>query len=284
MTGKEMAAAVADVVRRVTAALATRVEALETALASLPAGPKGDPGDRGEKGEPGDSITGEKGDRGDAGEPGRDGANGVGERGEKGDTGLDGRDGHNGERGDRGPAGESVDLSTVILALQPQIKSFLEAIPAPSPPALSDVVSALEPSVETALAKWALDFERRAQDTLQRAVDRLPVPRDGKDGEPGENGIDGMGFDDLIVEHDGERSFTIKLVRGNQVKDFSFTIPAVIDRGFWKEGTKASAGDGMTSGGSYWIAQKDTTTKPEIGNSDWRLTVRKGRDGKDAIQ
>ena len=39
-------------------------------------------------------------------------------------------------------------------------------------------------------------------------------------------------------------------------------------------------GDGVTLGGSFFIAQADTTAKP--GKSDeWRLAVKRGADGRD---
>lgn len=102
----------------------------------------------------------------------------------------------------------------------------------------------------------------------------------GRDGVDGKDGLDGLGFDDLTVEHDGERAFTIKLAQGSRVKDFTFTVPAVIDRGVFNDGTYTK-GDGVTFGGSYWIAQKDVPEgKPGL-SPDWRLAVKKGRDGKD---
>lgn len=105
--------------------------------------------------------------------------------------------------------------------------------------------------------------------------------KNGRDGIDGKDGADGLGFDDLSVEYDGERGFTLKFARGDRTKTFAFELPIVIDRGFWRDGATVAKGDGVTFGGSYWIAQKATSTKPEIGNDDWRLAVKKGRDGKD---
>ncbi len=42
-----------------------------------------------------------------------------------------------------------------------------------------------------------------------------PAGRDGRDGAPG---ADGLGFDDLQVEFDGERRVTFKLIDGERVK------------------------------------------------------------------
>lgn len=131
--------------------------------------------------------------------------------------------------------------------------------------------------LEPELAKWELDFERRAHETLQKTIDRFPKPKDGEDGK---DGIDAIGFDDLTVEHDGARGFTLKFVSGERVKEFAFSVPVVIDAGYYREGDAYEKGDGVTFGGSYWIAQSLTRTKPEIGNDEWRLAVKKGRDAK----
>lgn len=108
--------------------------------------------------------------------------------------------------------------------------------------------------------------------------------RDGKDGEkgvPGQDGRDGLGFDDLGVEFDGEKTITLKMQRGDVVKEANIVLPINIDRGIFKEGQSYAAGDSVTWGGSYWIAQRDTGAKPDSADSGWRLAVKKGRDGKD---
>jgi hypothetical protein len=101
----------------------------------------------------------------------------------------------------------------------------------------------------------------------------------GKDGEPGRDGADGLGFEDMSIEHDGERGFVLRFERGQIKKEFPFTIPSVIDRGVWREG-QYQKGDGATWAGSFFIAQRDTTDKPETSDA-WRLSVKRGRDGKD---
>lgn len=102
---------------------------------------------------------------------------------------------------------------------------------------------------------------------------------DGRDGADGKDGADGLGFDDLSVEHDGERGFTLKFQRGEKIKAFQFRLPVVLDRGVFAE-RSYERGDGVTFGGNFWIAQKDAPEgKPGLSD-DWRLAVRKGRDGK----
>jgi collagen type III alpha len=53
----------------------------------------------------------------------------------------------------------------------------------------------------------------------------------------------------------------------------------VLDRGVWREGG-FKKGDGVSFGGSFFIAQEDTADKPETSKA-WRLAVKRGRDGRD---
>lgn len=110
----------------------------------------------------------------------------------------------------------------------------------------------------------------------------LVVGKDGQDGAAGNDGADALGFDDLSIEFDGERDFKFVMVRGEARKEFGpYSMPVVIDRGVWKEGA-FKRGDGVTWGGSFFIAQEDTADKPETSKA-WRLAVKRGRDGKDGI-
>ena len=142
-------------------------------------------------------------------------------------------------------------------------------------------VEDVERMVQGRVAEWALDFERRAQGVLERAVDRIPKPADGKDGRDGSDGRDGLGFDDLSVDHDGERGLTIKFTRDDICKEFKVSIPVAIDRGVYKADAAYERGDGVSFGGSFWIAQKNAPDGKPGMSGDWRLAVKKGRDGKD---
>lgn len=105
---------------------------------------------------------------------------------------------------------------------------------------------------------------------------------DGKDGSPGLNGKDGLGWDDLIVEHDGERDFKIVSIRGDQRKDHgTFRVPATIYRGVFQDGRGYLKNDRVTWAGSEWHANEDTSIKPGDGSKAWTLAVKKGRDGRD---
>ena len=105
----------------------------------------------------------------------------------------------------------------------------------------------------------------------------------GKDGKDGIDGKDGLGFEDLDVVYDGERTMTLTFQRGEQMKAFSFTMPIVLDRGVFVPGKTYHVGDGVTWGGSFHIAQKETSAKPgeaSEASRAWRLAVKRGGDGK----
>lgn len=128
---------------------------------------------------------------------------------------------------------------------------------------------------ETQVSKWALEFEQRAQFSLQRVVDQMPIPKDGRDA---------LDLDDLQVVHDGDGNVTFTFERGEVRKEFAIRLPRFKDRGIFKLGEVYRSGDGVTWAGSFWIAQKDEPEgKPgETASSDhWRMAVKRGRDGRD---
>ncbi|ACL58954.1 hypothetical protein Mnod_4075 [Methylobacterium nodulans ORS 2060] len=103
----------------------------------------------------------------------------------------------------------------------------------------------------------------------------------GEKGETGERGADGLGFEHMEEElaEDG-RTLVRRYRRGEEVKEFRHRVPTVIDRGVYKAGTTYQPGDGVTWAGSFWIAQAETSSKPDSGEG-WRLAVKRGRDGRD---
>lgn len=107
--------------------------------------------------------------------------------------------------------------------------------------------------------------------SIAEKFDAIPRPKDGKDG---------FSLEDFEVHYDGEKTITLMLKSKDIVKEFSFVMPVVIDKGVYSEGKTYAPGDGVTWGGSFWIAQEETTAKPDGGKS-WRLAVKKGRDGRD---
>lgn len=109
----------------------------------------------------------------------------------------------------------------------------------------------------------------------------IVIGKDGTDGAPGNDGApgcDGFGFHDLDLVDD-EQGVVLRFIQGDAVKNFP--LPVVVDRGVFKEDGEYRKGNGVTWGGSYWIAQKDDPGKPDTPDSGWRLAVKKGQNGKD---
>lgn len=124
--------------------------------------------------------------------------------------------------------------------------------------------------MEAALAKWALEFERRANDVMAKAIERIPEPK---------NGRDGVAMPTL--EYDGKRTVTVKAASGEVLQVNKLGVP--IHVGFWKEGMALEQHDVVTHDGNAWRALRDTKAEPNLANKeDWILFVRKGRDGRDS--
>lgn len=145
-------------------------------------------------------------------------------------------------------------------------------------------------------------LEQRFQvlELKERGLDGQPGPtgppgpegapgRDGRDGLPGRpgekgadgtNGRDGLGFEDMFVEKTSARGFTLVFQRGSERKEFPMHFDTVLDAGVFREEAEYEKGDGVTYGGSFWIAQKPSKgLRPGTADA-WRLAVKQGRDGK----
>lgn len=174
--------------------------------------------------------------------------------------------------GKDGPSGDEV---------REMVTAAVAAIPAPQDGksvSLDEVVEAITPRlherIEVTLAKAELDFERRLQGILERAIAAIPAPKDGRDG---------FSLEDLSFEDDGDGTITLRFARGDLVKQKEIRYPRG-DRGVFREGEAYRKGDGATYGGSWWIAQKDEPTGVPGLSGDWRLAVKKGRDGKSVVK
>lgn len=86
-----------------------------------------------------------------------------------------------------------------------------------------------------------------------------------------------------VVPSDDLRTLGIRLTHTDgEVVEQTLRSPSLLYRGVFREGDQYDGGDAVTFGGSLWVALRATTTKPGDGSPDWRLAVKKGRDGRDA--
>lgn len=112
--------------------------------------------------------------------------------------------------------------------------------------------------------------------SIAEKVAAIPAPKNGKDGFSLKN-FDATLLDDgrtvLLSFEDEEGAYKVEL-----------GFPVVLDRGVYKEDGVYSKGDGVTWGGSFWIAQVDSPEgKPDSGKG-WRLAVKKGRDATPKVK
>lgn len=172
-----------------------------------------------------------------------------GDPGEAGQHGIDGKDGRDGVDGAAGKDGIA--------------------------PTAEEVAKAMEGH----FAKWALDFERKADGVLSKAVDKLRQPEDGK---PGRDAIQLKDFD-ISLSDDG-RTVKMFLSGGDDIIERSVKIPSILDRGVFRDGGTYEKGDGVTYGGCFWIAQKDEPEGKPGATDDWRMAVKRGRDGRESVK
>lgn len=108
---------------------------------------------------------------------------------------------------------------------------------------------------------------------VPRVVALIPAPErgergdagaPGKDGEKGERGDDGLSSPEEI------RSFVAE-DRALQWREFFL--------GVWRPDAEYKRGQAVSWNGSFWIATRDTSSKPETDNS-WLLAVKHGRDAR----
>jgi hypothetical protein len=142
---------------------------------------------------------------------------------------------------------------------------------APGEPGKSVTLDDVSVFLEAAVAKHVLDFERRASEKLDKAIERIPVPKDGRDG---------VDLTELSVDFDGERTVTVKGRTGTVTK----RVPIPLWRGYWSPDVVAEKSDILTHNGTAYIAIVDNPKcEPGVGKYDheWKVFARKGRDGRD---
>lgn len=165
-----------------------------------------------------------------------------------------------------------------ISHLEKQVANAIESIVSPKDgtDGLSPSADDVAKSMEHIFCKWALDFERKADGYLERAIERMPKAKDGQDA------LDIEDFE-LSLGEDG-RTITASLKRGERVIQKSVKINTILDKGVYSDKESYEKGDGVTYAGSYWIAQKDNPEGKPSSSEDFRLAVKRGRDGREVVK
>lgn len=230
-------------------------------------GVDGKPGAQGERG-----VDGAQGPRGEAGLPGEnglDGRNGI--DGKDGADGINGKDGAPGARGAAGLAGERGEKGLDGVAGKDGAEGRDGREGEPGRDAIHidvlDGIDAAKRYPRGTYAAWRGGIVRSFRATDPIDGDKLEkcgwhVVVNGIDSESEEERDEGR----LLVR-------TTRYTNGQAyIRQHARNI--FIDRGVYRSGQSAKAGDGCTYGGSYWIATQDTDESPTGPSHHWRLAVK----------
>jgi len=187
-----------------------------------------------------------------------------------------------------GPPGTSVTLEEIRPLVEATVAIAVDAIPRPRDgkdgkdgiglaAALLDrdghlVVTMSDGAIQQLGAVVGRDVDMlEVKRTIAAELAAWPKPHDGKDG---------LGFDDLDFDFDEHGRLLLRFRRGEIVK--AVRVPGLVDRGVYQPDDMYLKGDVVTYAGAIWIAQTDAPTKPGDQTRSWRLSVKPGRDGRDA--
>jgi hypothetical protein len=137
---------------------------------------------------------------------------------------------------------------------------------------------------------------------VAEATAKIPAPKDGAPGRDGRDAADLSILKDMlpalvkdgvvailseikISSDDDGRTLIVGIPIGGKAISQSIKTATVLDRGVWRARDEGyEKGDGVSFGGSFWIAQIPTKNQPDTDDSGWRLAVKRGRDGRDGKQ
>jgi hypothetical protein len=103
----------------------------------------------------------------------------------------------------------------------------------------------------------------------------------GKDGQNGNDGKDGLSLESFDMQYLPEsHEITVKAVCQGRSKELRYPAGGIRPAGYWREGTKAKAGEAWVHGGSTFYAIKDNESKPSTNDDAWIIGARAGRDGE----
>ena len=197
--------------------------------------------------------------------------------GQAGKDGRDGVDGKDGKDGIDGKDAEPVHPDTIRALVLEAVQQAVAQLP---PAQAGRDAAAIEPL-------HAID-EARSYPRGTYAEHRGGLIRAVRTTDPVTAGLEAAGWavcmngvaeeSEALLE-DGRTLKRVSVYTNGQRFERSFKLQMMLDRGVWRQGMY-EAGDVVSYGGSSWIAQRDTEGKPEQ-SPDWRLAVKRGRDGKD---
>lgn len=142
------------------------------------------------------------------------------------------------------------------------------------------IASAIEPDRVYSMGAWA-----RHRGGIWRALrDTDPLSKCADATAAGwTTMVDGVADTSDVMEDDGRTLTRTTELSSGRKSVTTFEVPAMIYRGLYELGKEYRKGDVVTFAGSMLLAQRTTTAIPETpaAGDDWRVAVKRGRDGKD---
>jgi hypothetical protein len=167
------------------------------------------------------------------------------------------------------------DMAHIERTISSLVKATFDALPAPEPGKPGEKGAGLAGALIDRDGCLVITLSSGEMINLGKVV--------GKDGEDGKN-AEPIGLEDINMElMEDDRTLRISVSKGDYEYAFQVPFPVVLDRGVWQDKRAYDEGDGVTWGGSFWIAQRaiEAGVKPDAPESGFRLAVKRGRDGKD---
>lgn len=191
---------------------------------------------------------------------------------------ADGKDGEHGRDGKDGKDAAPVDAEAVI-------KSVLAQMPAPAPGKDGkDGLNGEKGADGLGLAGAMIDRDGALQITLTNGEVKslgVVVGKNGADGSNGTDGKDGMSLEAFEIEYlEESHEICLKASANGRTKELRYPAGGIRPKGYWREGTRAKAGEAWVNDGSLWIAVKDCQSKPGLNDEGWIIAARKGKDGE----
>jgi len=147
-------------------------------------------------------------------------------------------------------------------------------------PELDALLHGLAPAVRD----FVVASQQALHDRLAAVEAREPVP--GPPGPPGVKGLDGapgVGFEDLDVSVDGDRTLVFRFAKGDQEKTFRVVVGWPVYQKNWILGKAYVPGDVVTWDGSEWACLEATDDGQPGVSKSWYRSVTKGARGKDGL-
>ena len=187
----------------------------------------------------------------------------------------DGKDGADGKDGEPGADGKSVTVDDVLPALKEQADAFLKSIPMPKDGADGKDGRDGIDGKDGERGEKGADGLGMAGSMIDRDGNLLVTMTNGEVknlgavvGKDGRDGVDGLSLESFEMDYLEEtHEVRFKAACGGRVKEVKFPAGGVRAAGYWREGTKAKAGEIYTHDGSGWV-----------------LLARKGRDGETIVK